>query len=224
MSGAAHSAQQSTGRLTLHGYFRSSAAFRVRIGLNWKGLTYERAFYHLRKGQQRSPDYLRLNPQGLVPTLERDGQRFTQSLAILEYLDELYPSRPLLPRDPALRAHVRALAQVIACDIHPINNLRVLQWLRGPGRQPEEQVQEWARHWIIEGFTAVENLLGTYGDQFCFGNRISLADVCLVPQVIGARNMSVDLAPFPRISTASEAALSLPEFHDALPQNQEDFE
>jgi maleylpyruvate isomerase len=124
---------------------------------------------------------------------------------------------------------VRAVAQIVACDIHPINNLRVLQWLRGPARQPEEQVQEWTRHWIIEGFTAIESLLGADRDQFCFGqfcfeNSISLAEVCLVPQVIAARNLSVDLAPFPRICRASEAALALPEFHDALPQEQEDFE
>src|SRR5437667_3684158 len=137
--------------VVLHGYYRSSASFRVRIALNLKGIPYSNVFHHLRRGEQRAPDYLRVNPQGLVPTLEIDGQVLVQSLAILDYLDETWPEPPLLPADPAGRARVRALAQIVACDIHPIDNLRVLNYLRKALGQPEAAVRDWFNHWIAEG-------------------------------------------------------------------------
>lgn len=211
---------------TLHGYYRSSAAFRVRIALNLKGLDYRNIAHHLRKGEQRSEPYLALNPQGLVPSLEVDGLLLTQSLAIIEYLDEIHPTPALLPADPVTRAKARAVAQLIACDIHPINNLRVLRYLRGELAQPEADVNRWYTHWVAEGFTALERQLAErpIDTNFCCGDTPSLADICLVPQVINARNFEIDLSPYPTLVRLAETALALPAFATAHPSNQPDAE
>lgn len=211
--------------MRLHGYYRSSAAFRVRIALNLKGLDYEQAFHHLRRSEQRAPAYLALNPQGLVPALEDDGRLLTQSLAIIEYLDETRPEPALLPADPAGRARVRALAQLIACDIHPIDNLRVLRYLRQELGQPEDKVQAWYNHWIAQGFEAFEALLarGPAG-PFCHGDTPGLADICLVPQVFNSKTFDLDLSPYPRLRRVADACQALPEFERAFPANQPDAE
>lgn len=210
----------------LHGYYRSSAAYRVRIAMNLKGRPYEDVFHHLRRDEQRSEDYLAVNPQGLVPSLIIDGNVLTQSLSIIEYLDELYPQPALLPEHPADRARVRALAQLIACDIHPLNNLRVLRYLRTPMGQPEQAVRQWYAHWVTEGFSALETLLvsskGT--GRFCHGDDVGLADICLVPQVANARNFDVDLTPYPTIARIAEEASALPAFVAARPDKQPDAE
>jgi maleylpyruvate isomerase len=212
--------------VTVHGYYRSSASFRVRIALNLKGMAYRAIPHHLRRGEQRLPDYLRTNPQGLVPAVEIDGQTFTQSLAILEYLNETRPSPPLLPADAAGRARVRALSQIIACDVHPIDNLRVLNYLRGPLKQPDEAVAHWYNHWIAEGFRALDVSLSTSREtgRFCHGDTVSMADICLVPQVVNAKTYALDLSPFPTLKRIADAALALPAFVQALPANQEDAE
>ncbi|MGQ3215325.1 maleylacetoacetate isomerase [Shinella sp.] len=212
--------------VTLHGYYRSSASFRVRIALNLKGAAYTTIPHHLRRGEQNQPDYRRINPQGLVPALEIDGKTFTQSLAIIEYLDETRPEPPLLPGDAAGRARVRALAQIIACDVHPIDNLRVLNYLRGPLGLPDEAVARWYNHWIAEGFYALETALSTSAEtgRFCHGDTVSLADICLVPQVINAKTYALDLSPFPTLKRIADAALALTAFEQALPANQEDAE
>jgi maleylpyruvate isomerase len=209
--------------MKLHGYFRSSASFRVRIALNLKGLDPERAYYHLRREEHRTPTYLAMNPQGLVPTLEDDGAFIGQSLAVIEYLEETHPEPPLLPADPVGRARVRSLAQIVACDIHPLNNLRALKYLRGPLAQPEEAVGAWFNHWIAAGFDALEAQLrrGPTG-RFCHGDAPGLADCCLVPQVISSRNFQLDLTPYPTIRRIAETCLAMPEFERALPANQPD--
>ena len=210
---------------TLHGYFRSSASFRVRIALNLKGIEAQHAFYHLRKNEQSSPDYLRLNPQGLVPSLTTDEGVLTQSLAIIEYLDETHPEPPLLPPDPHGRARVRALAQVVACDIHPIDNLRILTYLRGPLRQDESAVQTWFNHWIALGFAALNEMLDSPSTgKFCHGDRPTLADICLVPQMVNSSNFGLDLEPYPRLRQIFDNALAIPAFSAALPKNQRDAE
>ena len=208
----------------LHGYFRSSTALRVRIALNLKGVAYDQVFRHLRKGEQRAPDYLRLNPQGLVPTLEDDsGAVLTQSLAIIEWLDETHPEPPLLPKDPLRRAKVRAVALVLGCDTHPVQNLKVLARLRQLGL-PEEQVTDWAAWANREGLAACEALLANEPGPFCFGDRPSVADLCLVPQLGNARRFGVDVAAFPRLLQAEAAAKALPAFADAAPERQIDAE
>jgi maleylacetoacetate isomerase len=215
-----------SGPATLHGYFRSSAAFRVRIALNLKGVPYDSVPHHLRKNEQRSPEYLARNPQGLVPTLEMDGFRLFQSLAIIEYLDETVPDPPFLPQDPAGRARVRALAQIVACDIHPIDNLRVLRYLRHQFKQDEQAVQTWYNHWIKEGFEALEAVLRSSSETgaFCHGDAPSLADICLVPQVVNSQNFKLDLSPYPTIQQIYAEAVKLPAFEKAFPQNQPDAE
>ena len=212
--------------LTLHGYFRSSASFRVRIALNLKGVAAAHVSHHLRRNEQRAPAYLALNPQGLVPSLQTDdGQVLVQSMAIIEYLDEVYPTPALLPADPAGRARARALADIIACDIHPIDNLRVLRYLRTEMGQDEAAVQRWYNHWITEGFNALEPMLaaGPAG-RFCHGDSPGIADICLVPQVVNSRNYKLDLSPYPTISRIFEACLALPAFADAMPERQPDAE
>jgi maleylpyruvate isomerase len=209
--------------MLLYDYFRSSAAFRVRIALNFKGLKPERRYVHLRKGEQRAPRYLELNPQGLVPTLVIGERRLTQSLAIIEYLEEEHPLPPLLPSEAGKRAWVRAFALSIACDIHPINNLRVLKYLQAMGIG-EPARDEWYRHWIREGFTALEAQLAGHPGTYCCGDNVTLADVCLVPQVFNAKRLDVDLAPYPRIGAVHEACMSLPAFADAQPSRQPDAE
>lgn len=207
--------------MTLHGYYRSTAAWRVRIALNLKGLAYDDAFHHLRQGEQRDPAYLALNPQGLLPALETDGTVLTQSLAICAYLDETHPEPPLMPADPLARAKVRAAAMVIACDTHPVQNLRVLGRLRRLGLT-EEQVTGWARDVIGEGLDAFAALLPCEG-LYCFGEQVTLADLCLVPQLYNARRFGVDLR-WPRLLGVEAACLGLDSFIRAAPENQADAE
>ncbi|MBD0274018.1 MAG: maleylacetoacetate isomerase [Acetobacteraceae bacterium] len=214
--------------MILHGYFRSTAAWRVRIALNLKGATAEHRAHHLRRGEQRDPGYMRLNPQGLVPALVLDnGAVLTQSLAICEYLDETRPEPPLLPREPVPRAKVRAFAQAIACDIHPVQNLKVLNRLAALGLDGEAR-NAWARDVIAEGLAACEALLaeggGGGGGRFCFGGAPGLADLCLVPQLFNARRFGADLSPVPRLLAVEAACAELPAFQAAAPENQPDTE
>lgn len=212
--------------LTLHGYFRSSAAWRVRIALGLKGIAAAPAVRHLRKGEQAAPDYLRLNPQGLVPALEVAGQGvLTQSLAIIEWLEETRPAPPLLPADPWGRARVRALAQIIACDVHPIQNLRVLQHLRRELGQEQAAVEAWARHWIARGLDAFEARLAEPATgRFCHGEAPGLADLCLVPQLGNARRFGLALDPWPRVLAVEAACNALDAFRAAAPEAQPDAE
>lgn len=212
---------------TLYTYFRSSAAWRVRIALAWKGLDYEAVPVHLLRdgGEQRAASYLALNPQGLVPALVDDDQVISQSLAICEYLEERYPNPPLLPSDLAARAKVRSLAMAVACDIHPLNNLRVVQHLKGALGQTQDTVDQWMRHWMATGFRAIEQGLVALGsERFCVGDSLSLADLCLVPQVFNARRFGVDLGPYPRIVAIDAHLMSLPAFADTQPAKQADAE
>jgi maleylacetoacetate isomerase len=210
--------------MKLHGYFRSSASYRVRIALNLKGLRAEQLSHHLRKGEQRAPAFLAINPQGLVPALESDaGDVLIQSLAIIEWLDETHPQPPLLPQDPLRRAKVRAFAQALACDTHPVQNLKVLARLRELGL-PDDKVTEWAAWANREGLTACEKLVANEAGPFCFGDKPSLADLCLVPQLANARRFGVDVSVFPRLLKAEAAAKAMPAFADAAPDKQPDAE
>jgi maleylpyruvate isomerase len=210
--------------MKLHGYFRSSASYRVRIALNLKGLSAEHLAHHLRKGEQCAPAYLAINPQGLVPTLESDtGSILTQSLAIIEWLDETHPAPPLLPQDPLRRAKVRAFAMALACDTHPVQNLKVLARLRQLGLY-EEKVTEWAAWANREGLSACQTLIAHEPGPFCFGAQPTMADLCLVPQLANARRFGVDLAAFPRLLQAETAAKNLKAFADAAPERQPDAE
>ena len=210
--------------MKLHGYFRSSASYRVRIALNLKGLRAEHLPHHLRKGEQCAPHYLAINPQGFVPTLESDdGDILTQSLAIIEWLDETHPPPPLLPEDPLRRAKVRAFSMALACDTHPVQNLKVLARLRQLGL-PEEKVTEWAAWANREGLAACEKLIAAEAGPFCFGAAPTMADLCLVPQLGNARRFGVDVSAFPRLLQAEAAAKALPAFADAAPERQIDAE
>lgn len=207
--------------VVLHGYWRSSASWRVRIAMGLKGIDHADRAWHLRHDAQRSADYLAINPQGLVPALELDdGTVLTQSLAICDYLDELHPQPPLLPRDAAQRARVRAVAQVIACDTHPVQNLKVLDRLRALGLA-EEQVTGWARTTIAEGLDACDRLIAGDGGRYCFGEAVTLADIFLVPQLFNARRFGVELR-WPRLVQVEEACLALPAFAQAVPERQPD--
>jgi maleylpyruvate isomerase len=210
----------------LHGYFRSSTAFRVRLALNLKRIAYDQHFRHLRKGEQRAPDYLALNPQGLVPTLEIDDHILTQSLAIIEYIDETHPTPPLLPADALGRARVRSLAYMVACEIHPINNLRVLQDLSRRFGATDSAVADWFRHWTAETFAPLEYRLAHEADtgRFCHGDKPGLADIVLVPQIINNLRFQVDMTAYPTINRIGQACLELEAFKAALPQNQPDAE
>ena len=213
--------------MKLFDYFRSSAAYRVRIALNLKGLTPERAFVHLRQRAQREAGYLALNPQGLVPVLSTDdGQVLTQSLAIIEYLDETHPQPPLFPVGAVARARVRAIALEVACDIHPLNNLRVLTYLKHTLHVSEADKDIWYHHWVREGLAALETQLTRDADtgRFCHGDRPTLADVVLVPQIANARRFNVDLTPFPTLIRIEAACLDLPAFAQAEPSRQPDAE
>jgi maleylpyruvate isomerase len=210
--------------MKLHGYFRSSAAYRVRIALNLKGLSADHLPHHLRKGEQCAPAYLAINPQGLVPTLEGDdGTALTQSLAIIEWLDETHPNPPLLPKDPLRRAKARAFALAIACDVHPVQNLKVLARLRQLGL-PEERVTEWAAWVNREGLAACEALIADESGPFCFGAMPTIADLCLVPQLANARRFGVDVSAYPRLLEAEAAAKEMKAFADAAPDKQPDAE
>jgi maleylpyruvate isomerase len=214
-------------RVVLHNYFRSSTSFRVRIALNLKGIEYDYVAHHLRLGQQRDPAFLAVNPQGLVPALVwTDGTVVTQSLAIIEFLDEMVPEPPLVPGDPAGRARVRALSQMIACEIHPVNNLRVLAELRSRFGQDDAGVADWFRHWVRETFEQLESILASSGKtgRFCHGDEPTMADLCLVAQVVNNARFGVDMAPYPTISRIHETAMKLPAFADAAPSKQPDAE
>lgn len=208
--------------LVLYSYWRSSAAYRVRIGLALKGLAYDYRAVDLRAGDQRARGYADRVPQGLVPALEVGGRTIAQSLAILEWLEERHPDPPLLPADPEGRAVVRAMAQAIACDIHPLNNLRVLQALRAEFKADSSQVERWASRWISEGFVALEHLVGEYGGAFAFGDSPGLADCLLIPQVYSARRFNLALDAYPAILAVDERARSLPSFQAAHPDRQPD--
>ena len=212
--------------MKLYGYYRSSASFRVRIALNLKGIPYENEFVHLRKGDQFDPDYLALNPQGQIPTLVDGKAVLVQSPAILEYLEEVRPEPPLLPRDAAGRARVRAIAMAPGCDIHPLDNLRVLKYLSEEMKLGEEAVRTWYNHWIELGFTGIEGMLA--GDprtgRFCHGDSPSMADVYLVPQVINARRFDYPLANHPTIARVFDTCMTLDAFDRAQPARQPDAE
>jgi maleylacetoacetate isomerase len=209
----------------LYSYFRSSAAYRVRIALNLKSLSYEAASVHLVKdgGHNRRPEFRAVNPQMRVPALVAPGgEILIQSLAIIEYLEETHPEPPLLPKDPVARAKVRALAQLIACDIHPLNNTSPLRYLKNQMGQEQTAIDAWYRHWVREGFAALEALIEP-GPYAC-GKAVTLADICLVPQVYNARRLKVPLDPFPKIVGVEAACLELPAFERARPENQPDAE
>ena len=213
--------------MKLYSYWRSSAAYRVRIALNLKALKYELMPTHLihNGGEHRLPDYLALNPQGLVPTLEHNGNVVSQSLAIIAYLDEIFPTPSLLPTDAANRATVRSIAQLIACEVHPLNNLRVLKYLRQELKQDEVAVDGWYRHWVAIGFEALEKFINNTNDsQYCHGSSVTLADVCLVPQMFNARRFGCDLTPYPKLVGIVERLERLEAFAKAAPQNQPDAE
>jgi maleylacetoacetate isomerase len=213
----------SASEFTLYGYFRSSAAFRVRIALNLKGIAPDNHFIHLRKNEQFDLAYLNLNPQRLIPALVHGGNTITQSLAIMEYLDEVHPAPPLLPPDAAGRARVRALSLAIACDIHPLNNLRVLRRLQGMDIS-EDQRTDWQRHWIAEGFAALEQELENRTGRFCHGDTPTMADCCLIPQMTNARRSDMDLSSYPALLAIEQACYTLPAFTGARPENQPDAE
>ena len=213
--------------MKLYSFFRSSAAYRVRIALNLKGLSYDYVAKHLRRGEQTKPEYRSIHPQGLIPALEDGSVVIPQSLAIIEYLEEAYPQTPrLLPAAAADRAIVRAMSQAIACEIHPLNNLRVLNYLKSQMGQTEDATHVWIRHWIAEGFAALEQLIRTHSDDgnYCFGADVTLADVCLVPQVYNARRFETDVSPYPTLVAVATHLERLPAFAAARPEVQPDTE
>ncbi len=214
--------------MKLYSFFRSSASYRVRIALNFKGLNYEQIPIHLRRagGEQFSNTYKAVNPQALVPTLEDNGRVLTQSLAIMEYLEECYPKPPLLPADPADRALVRSMALIVACEIHPIQNLRVLVYLKDSLQQSDDALNRWARHWIDLGLSALEQSVASSPKpgKFCFGNTPTLADICLVPQLANARRFGCDLSVYSKLLQIETACNALAAFADAAPEKQPDAE
>ncbi len=212
--------------IKLHNYFRSSASFRVRIALQLKGLPYDYVPVHIARGDHKTAPYAQISADQLVPLLETDdGQRFSQSMAIIEYLDELHPEPALLPRDVAARAHVRALAQSIACEIHPLNNLRVLKYLVRELKLSEDTKNDWYRHWVRDGLVAFERqLAASPAGRFCWGDTPTLADCCLVPQIFNARRFDSDLSGLPRTMAAYDACMELPAFQAAQPSQCPDAE
>ncbi|MEM7280841.1 MAG: maleylacetoacetate isomerase [Pseudomonadota bacterium] len=208
--------------MKLYSYWRSSAAYRVRIALNLKGLDYEIETVDLVSGAHKAKEYRAINVQTLVPSLDCDGQVIHQSLTILEYLEEKFPQHPLLPDDREEKATVRALAQMVACDIHPLNNLRVLKYLVGPLEVSHDAKAQWYKHWVAEGFHAVEARLEQTAGKYCVGDGITHADVCLVPQVYNARRFDCDLGPYPNIVRIEQDCLTLRAFNTAVPEKQPD--
>ena len=211
--------------IELYTYFRSSAAFRVRIALNLKDLDYQPHYVHLLKdgGQEKSTDYQQINPYKLVPSFKDEGQVITQSLAAIEYIDEKYPEPRLLPQDAMQRAQIRSLALSIACDVHPLNNLRVVEYLTKYFAMNEDQKISWIQHWIGEGFSALETQLNrNQADNYCYGNQVTLADLCLIPQVYNARRFNCDMNDYPIISRIYERCMQLPAFQKASPEAQQD--
>lgn len=211
--------------MKLYTYFRSSAAYRVRIAANLKGIAYEPEFIHLAKGKHNEPAYKEVNPVGLVPCIIEDGQLLTQSLAIIEYLDETHPAVPLLPKDPWEKARVRSLSLLIACEIHPINNLRVLKYLTGTMKHSEEERDNWYRHWVEDGLDKFEAMLadGKTG-KFCHGDAPTMADACLVPQVANGKRFNCDFSKVPTVMRIFEECNRLEAFKKAAPPNQPDAE
>ena len=211
--------------MRLYSFFRSSAAFRARIALNLKGVDYETVSVHLPQGKHREAEFLATNPQATVPVLDDDGTILWQSLAIIDYLDTRFPEPRLIPLEPVARARVQALAQLIVCEIHPLNNLRVLKYLREVAMLDEAGVSRWYKHWIAEGFNGLEALLKRWsGGRYCFGDAVSVADVCLVPQVYNARRFECDLAPYPTLVRIADGLRSEPAFARAAPEQQPDAE
>jgi maleylacetoacetate isomerase len=212
--------------MKLYTLARSSAAFRVRIALHLKGIAYTSIPKALLKNEHRTAEYLAVNPQGLIPALDIDGEVLSQSIAIIEYLDDTHPTPSLLPKDPLARAKVRSMALAIACDIHPLNNLRVLNYLKGNFGRDEAAVATWYRHWIEEGFRGLEVLASEHSQsrRYLFGDAVSIADVCLVPQMFNARRFDTDLSPYPTLVEVSTHLESLPPFAAACPDAQPDFQ
>lgn len=211
--------------MRLYSFFRSSAAFRVRIALHLKGVPFETVPVHLSHGEHREAPFLETNPQGTVPVIDDEGTVLHQSLAIIEYLDARFPEPRLVPAEPVARARVQALAQLVACDIHPLNNLRVLRYLRGELGLDDERIGRWYRHWIAEGFRALESYVKLWsGGRYCYGDAVSLADVCLVPQVFNARRFDADLAPYPTLVRVADRLRDEPAFAAAAPEAQPDFQ
>jgi maleylpyruvate isomerase len=211
-----------SGPLVLHGYWRSGTSYRTRIALNIKGVEYTQAPVDLRAGAQRSDAFLDLNPQGLVPALETPDGVLTQSSAIIEWLEERHPDPPLLPRDPGERAIVRAMAMAVACDVHPLNNLRVLKYLKHPLGQPQAAIDSWIAHWIAAGFAALESAISRHGGRFAFGDSLTLADCHLVPQVYAAQRYAVDCSAFPRLVESVRNAMAEEPVRRAHPDYQPD--
>jgi len=209
----------------LYTYFRSSAAFRARIALNLKGLAYEPAFVHLARGEHLQPAYAAISPQGLVPALAVDGALLAQSIAIMEYLDETHPQPPLLPPDALGRARVRSLSLIVACEIHPLNNPRVLKYVKNTLGHSQDEVNAWYRHWIADGLAKLEAELGRPGTgRHCHGDAPTMADCCLVPQIFNARRFECDLKPYPTVMRVFEACMRLAAFDRAQPGKQPDAE
>lgn len=226
MTAPGHTDHTGAAEIVLFDYFRSSAAYRVRIGLALKGLEYRSQPVHLVRdgGQQLLPAYREHNPLGLVPTFEQGGIRITQSLAILEYLEERHPMPALLPADPVARARARQIALTIACDIHPLNNLRVLKYLGQEFGMSPDARQAWLMHWIADGFAALEAQIASDSGRFCVGDTPGIADCCLVPQMFNARRFNIDLTPYPRLVAIDAACNALPAFQAAHPSRQADAE
>ncbi|MCY7339719.1 MAG: maleylacetoacetate isomerase [Sphingomonas bacterium] len=208
-------------RAILHDYFRSSAAYRVRIALNLKGVEYEQRGVNLASNAQADAAYRAINPQGFVPMLEIDGHKLTQSLAICDYLDANFEPNPFVAKDPAARSHILALALVVACDIHPLNNLRVLKYLERELHQPQDAKDDWYRHWVSEGLSALEAMAKPQAGSFLVGDAPTLADICLVPQLYNARRFGVRIDHYPTLRRAEESANALPAFAAAHPDRQE---
>ena len=211
--------------MKLYTYFRSSAAFRVRIALHLKGLAYEPAFVHLAKGEHLQPAYAKINPQGLLPVLQVDGTLLAQSIAIMEYLEETHAQPPLLPADPLARARVRSLSLIVACEIHPLNNPRVLKYVKNVLGHSQDEVNAWYRHWIADGLGKLEAELARPGTgRHCHGDTPTMADCCLVPQIFNAQRFECDLKPYPTLMRVFDACMQLDAFDRAQPSKQPDAE